>query len=87
MSERRQIERQRCYLKAQVLADGRTTSDCIARNLSGAGAMISHIEAWRLPDSFKLELTSRGEIIDATVAWRERERMGLVFGARIRRAA
>lgn len=87
MSERRKAERQRCYFKGLLLIDGRLTADCITRNLSNHGAMICDVEGWRLPDTLKLELTSRGEIIDARVAWRERDRAGLAFGARTRKAA
>lgn len=87
MGERRKAERQRCYFKGLLLIDGRLTADCIARDLSAHGAMISGVEGWRLPDRFKLELTSRGEIIDARIAWRGSERVGLAFGARIRKAA
>ena len=80
MSERRKLQRNRAYLGATItFGDGRSTLDCIVRNLTVQGAMLATPNASHLPELFDLTVPQKGQSFPGRTIWRDVERMGIAF--------
>jgi hypothetical protein len=80
MSERRKLQRNRAHLGATItFGDGRSTLDCIVRNLTVEGAMLATPNASHLPKLFDLTVPKKGQSFHGRTIWRDVERMGIAF--------
>jgi len=79
--ERRAYRRARTLVVSKiVIADG--LADCVVRNLSIRGAQVRVLGDVELPPAFGLLMTSKGLLFDATVVWRNGDKLGLTFCGR-----
>jgi hypothetical protein len=80
VSERRKLQRNRVYLGASIaLGDGRSTLDCIVRNLTAEGAMLATPNAAVVPELVDLAIPQKGQSFRARTIWRAVERFGIAF--------
>ncbi len=76
--ERRANSRARTLVSAKlVIGDERV--DCIVRNFSVRGAQVRVLGQVELPPTVSLLLTSEGLLFDATITWRNGDKLGLTF--------
>jgi len=79
--ERRAYRRARTLVVSKiVIGDG--LADCVVRNLSIRGAQVRVLGAVELPPAFGLLMASKGLLFDATVVWRNGDKLGLTFRGR-----
>ncbi len=72
--------RSRTILGARALFnDGRSSLDCYIRNLSATGARLNFESTLGLPDTFVLEIPSRGQLLTVAVRWRKDAAVGVEF--------
>ena len=77
--ERRAAFRARTLVSAKLLV-GDDLADCIVRNLSVRGAQVRVLgETEALPSTVALLLTSEGLLLDATIIWRNGDKIGVTF--------
>jgi PilZ domain len=80
MLERRRNERQASDQAARIVFDEpESTMECTIRDLSDNGACVEVSNTRLIPSRFKLVLSS-GAIQACRVAWRTRNKIGVVFG-------
>jgi PilZ domain len=80
MLERRRHERQAAEEPARIVFDEpESTMECTIRDLSDDGACVEVANTRLIPSRFKLVLSS-GAIQSCRVAWRTRNKIGVVFG-------
>lgn len=79
-TERREASRNRTILGAQaVFNDGRSTIDCVVKNLSAKGALLTLPEPTSLPQSFQLRVNGRDETWAARVTRRSLKGVAVSF--------
>ena len=79
MQEHRRQPRMKTYKSGRIIFnDGRSTLDCILRNLSGSGAKLSFSQVPAIPDTFKVTF-SDGSTRSCSVAWRKSLDVGVSF--------
>lgn len=79
--------RARAYLDAvAIFDDGRSTLQCQIRNLTQEGAKLTMPSTLALPETFMLEVATRGERRAARVRWRTATEAGVSFTQPDRRA-
>jgi hypothetical protein len=80
MMDRRKQERQASDEPAQIVFDEpNSTMECTIRDLSDNGACVEKSNTRLIPSQFKLLLSS-GAIRACRVAWRTRNKIGVLFG-------
>jgi hypothetical protein len=71
MDERRQILRQKSFLKGRINFDnGRFSLDCMIRDLSNLGARIIFADTVNVPDVVDLHVPQKNRTARAVVTWR-----------------
>jgi hypothetical protein len=78
MEERRRQPRTEINVPALVSAGGRVMT-CVVRNISPDGAAIDVENSAFIPARFRLVMDNGAKVYDCTVAWIQKNRMGLVF--------
>ena len=80
MEERRKYPRTEINQPAYVSAGGSVMS-CVVRNISPEGAAIDVDNPAFVPARFRLVMASDGYVRDCSVAWIQKNRIGLTFVA------
>jgi hypothetical protein len=80
MEERRKYPRTEINQPAYVSAGGSVMS-CVVRNISPEGAAIDVDNPAFVPSRFRLVMASDGYVRDCSVAWIQKNRIGLTFVA------
>jgi hypothetical protein len=83
MDERRRFSRRRTLLSGRVEFFGRSTFECIIRDLSENGARIRCDQHVALPDIFDLVVEKTEERRSGRVVWRSENDIGLVFSSNV----
>ncbi|MBX9740748.1 MAG: PilZ domain-containing protein [Beijerinckiaceae bacterium] len=79
-AEDRRNERVRTLIGARaIFNNGGNSVDCQIRNLSATGAKITLSAAVGLPESFILDIPSRGKSYHAELRWRHEDAAGVDF--------
>ncbi|HXQ09450.1 MAG TPA: PilZ domain-containing protein [Caulobacteraceae bacterium] len=78
--ERRADFRARTLVVGKVVI-GETLTDCIVRNLSVRGAQVRVPGAGELPPSIQILLPGEDLLFDATIVWRNGDKIGVSFTA------
>jgi hypothetical protein len=87
MAERRQILRQKSFLRGCVYFNRRRNAfDCLIRDLSNHGARIIFSETVSVPDLVDLYIPQKEQTVRARVQWRHGQEIGLVFPDAMRAA-
>lgn len=78
VTERRAEPRTPALLTAKIIYGSREefTVDCVMRNTSDHGGRVRS-SLPMLPDAFKLLVYKTGELLDAEIAWRGRDEIGI----------
>ena len=76
--ERRAVPR-RGVLRAGTILIGNGFTNCIARNMSIAGAMLGVTNSVGIPDCFTLILAPDGRYMSCRVMWRQQIWIGVKF--------
>jgi hypothetical protein len=80
MSERRQLPRQKSFLRGCLyFNNGRASATCLIRNISNRGARILISQTLNIPDIVDLYVTQKAQTIRARVEWRRDDELGLCF--------
>jgi hypothetical protein len=80
MSERRNIRRQKSFLRGFVYFDKRRgVMTCLVRDLSDDGARVIFSSAVTIPDVVNLHIPQREQTVKARVQWRRGDEIGLAF--------
>lgn len=83
MIERRRHYRRRTLLSGKIEFLGRSTFECVIRDLSEAGARLRCDQHVALPDLLDLVIEKTSERRCAQVVWRRECEIGLAFPANI----
>lgn len=79
-TERRNATRARCLYGGHIaFGKGRLTLDCLVRNLSPDGALLSFQNGGTVPDHFDLVIGPLGRPVPAHIVWRDGTRYGIAF--------
>ncbi len=79
-ADRRKSTRKRTLKAAQIQTlDGKSTFDCVVRNLSLHGALLVLPSTVGVPAEFHLMMPSESRAIPCRVAWRDIKRLGVSF--------
>ncbi len=80
--ERRKERRGRTFLGGQLsFNEGRSTVDCVIRNLSPAGALVVFPDRTPIPADPHLHIRNHDRSYKAAVAWRGYDRAGVALTA------
>lgn len=80
MEEQRQQRRQRVFKGGKVFFNGgRSTVDCLIRDMTTAGARLKLESTGDVPDAFDLLVDQEQQVYPAEVAWRDMTSMGVRF--------
>jgi hypothetical protein len=79
MSDHRDTQRSRTFLKAEIDVNGLSTLSCIVKDLSGTGARISVSDGIALPETFRIHLPKPDRWVQATIRWRRDGYIGVHF--------
>lgn len=79
MTERRRHYRRRTLLSGKIEFLGRSTFDCVIRDLSEAGARLRCDQHIAFPDVLELVIEKTSERRCAQVVWRMESEVGLAF--------
>jgi hypothetical protein len=80
--ERRKLQRNRVYLGAAIAYDNddkRSKLDCLVRNLTAEGAMITTVRGSSLPDVFDIAFPGKKQRLLGKSVWRTKDRIGVKF--------
>ena len=84
MQERRKVQRNRTFLGGSIgFNRRRSTFDCLVRNFSAEGAMLSLTNAAIVPDAFDLTIPQTGRSYRARLVWRGEDTAGVTFASAI----
>lgn len=79
-SQNRNEPRRRTYLGGQIIFNGgKSTIECLLRNLSDRGTLLTMTSTIGVPNSFTLHIKQRDERLPATVIWRDQTSLGVAF--------
>ena len=82
MLERRKEQRRRVYFGGRIIADTRDQSaDCIVRNRSLHGALLTLHQAAFLPDEFALQVARDHNEMRVKTRWRRLGEIGVEFAS------
>jgi hypothetical protein len=80
MEERRNSQRGRTFLGAQIVFNNRCSSvDCLVRNLSGDGAKLAFADGAAIPAEFEITIQRTAETRRARSVWRNETEAGILF--------
>jgi PilZ domain len=79
MSERRSLPRSLCYLGGVVEFNGRSTLNCVIRDISPLGARIVCPQHVVLPTNIVLVITKREQRLPARIVWHMGDQFGVSF--------
>jgi hypothetical protein len=82
MEERRGLFRRRTLLRGKIEFFGRSTFECVIRNLSDTGAKLCCEQHIALPDNFELVIEKTNEKVSACAVWRSATEIGVAFRQR-----
>ena len=78
--ERRKTTRQKSLLRGRVLCnDGRSTADCVIRDITADGARLVFSGIVNTPDLMDIEIPQKGQTIRAHARWRRGHEIGVTF--------
>ncbi|QGY05558.1 PilZ domain-containing protein [Methylobacterium mesophilicum SR1.6/6] len=77
--DRRESLRAATSFPAHILTDNGRRVSCTLADRSASGALLTVAGALGLPDTFTLIVGHSGEIRDVRVAWRQTDRLGVMF--------
>jgi hypothetical protein len=77
MDNKRETTRRRVLLAGKVLLPGGGVIDCTLRDRSEGGARIKVQSVIGIPDEFRLLVEPTGEMVQAKVAWRRPNEIGV----------
>ena len=81
MDDRRNQPRHRTFLQGRVFYNhGRSTADCIIRELTDDGARLSFTDPVTLPHAFELHIPNRDQTLHVETIWNRGEEIGVTFG-------
>ncbi|WP_281180583.1 PilZ domain-containing protein [Devosia elaeis] len=80
LQNKRSSARRRVLKQARMSFNGgRSTIDCVLRNLSDTGARLKVTSPLGVPDRFELVLLTDKRTLACRVVWRSAEEIGVVF--------
>ncbi|MDH7795506.1 MULTISPECIES: PilZ domain-containing protein [unclassified Beijerinckia] len=80
MGDRRQRQRRRTYLRGLIAFNDRnSTLECLVRNLSQNGALISIPNTSDIPGAFEIAIHKQGESRPAQMVWLTETHAGIRF--------
>jgi hypothetical protein len=80
MGERRRTARQKSFLRGRVEFDnGRSSFDCLIRDMSELGARIIFSDVVNLPNLFSFHVPQKGQSMRGQVIWRHGDEIGVAF--------
>jgi hypothetical protein len=79
MLERRRFARTKVYKGAKVILAGRSSVDCIVRNVSAQGACLDHLSVADLPAEFELSFDTGYTLRKCRVVWQNLTKVGVSF--------
>jgi hypothetical protein len=80
MDERRKAARQKSLLRGRVRCnDGRSTADCVIRDIAPDGARLIFSDAINVPDVMEIEIPQKGQTVRAHARWRRGPEIGVTF--------
>jgi hypothetical protein len=80
--ERREHPRSRCLLGGRAAGRGSpSTLDCVLRNHSAGGLLLTFTQAPMLPREIDVIVESIGVKTPAEIVWRDGDRLGVMFAA------
>jgi hypothetical protein len=77
MDNKRETTRRRVLLAGKVVLPGGGVIDCTLRDRSEGGARIKVQSVIGIPDEFRLLVEPTGELVQAKVAWRSPNEIGV----------
>ncbi|GJE55283.1 MULTISPECIES: PilZ domain-containing protein [Methylobacterium] len=78
--DQRQTVRMRTFLKGKIVFNnGRSTMDCLVRDMSGTGARLELSETTTLPEAFDLYIQNKDQTYRSTLRWRRANGVGVTF--------
>jgi len=88
MGERRRSTRQKSFLRGCVyFNNGRSSADCLVRDISHEGARIIFSDHVSIPDVVQLHIPDKRQTKRALVKWRRGNELGLAFSQAVSDAA
>ena len=79
-SQNRSEPRRRSYLGGEIIFNGgKSTLECLVRNLSDRGTLLTMSSTVGVPNSFTLNIKQRDKRLPATVIWRDETSLGVAF--------
>ena len=82
MTENRREPRKRTFLKGRIVFNsGKSSMDCLVRDISDSGARIVLDETMVLPERFILEIPQKDTTFTANLRWRHEDGVGVVIDA------
>jgi hypothetical protein len=83
MNDRRRATRKKTLLQGRILFNGgRSSVDCVIRDMSDSGARLKFSSAVPTPEHFELFIPNRDERHEANVQWRRDDEVGVAFDRR-----
>ncbi len=83
MSDRRRSNRKKTFLQGRILFNGgRSSVDCVIRDMSEIGARLKFSSAVPTPEHFELYIPNRDERHEVDVQWRRDDEVGVAFERR-----
>jgi hypothetical protein len=80
MAERRGSERLKAFLKGTLyFHHGRSSVDCLIRDLSATGARLLVPDTVRIPKTFEVHVRNKPEPLLASMKWRRDDEIGISF--------
>lgn len=82
MTENRREPRKRTFLKGRIVFNsGKSSMDCLVRDISTSGARIVLDETMVLPERFSLEIPQKDTVFRAKLQWRHEDGVGVLIDA------
>jgi hypothetical protein len=76
----RKAARQKSFLRGMInVNNGRSTFDCLIRDISPEGARLVFSSAVSIPDAFDLYIPQKEQTLSVRVTWRHGEEIGVAF--------
>ncbi|MBI5909991.1 MAG: PilZ domain-containing protein [Betaproteobacteria bacterium] len=80
MSERRQVSRQRSFLRGLVyLGNSPSAINCLVRDISDTGARLTFSSPIAASETLELHIPVKGQTLRSKVKWRENNEIGIAF--------
>jgi len=80
MSDQRVSIRQKSFLQGRLyFNNGRSSVDCLIRDISESGARLKFSDAITTPEAMELHIPNKQETHQVRVQWRREDEMGVAF--------